>query len=421
MYASFRDKSLDQYLRRLRAWPWGNLMLRVLTIALRFLLIFYIGKFYTASNLGIFSLFGTTTAIAVMLLGFDFYAFSQREIIGQEKGIQFRRLIDQLAFWAISYFLFLPVTYFVFLSGVLPIELTFWFYCILVFEHLSQELFRLLIAIRLQFVANVLFFIRTSAWVIPVFAYWYWSDFADFTLDIIWICWFVGSMLSVIIGFIWIGIYYRGYITFGPVDWRWIESGFYVTIPFITCTVAYKIVEYSSRYFIDLILSKADVGIFSFFMNIVNVMQTFVYTLVIQEMYPRLTELYLTDSSEESIKEYQEKFFRGVVSFSLIGLFGLAIVIFPLMHFLNRSDFAKELPAYFVLLVGAVLMNLSFVPHYILYARRKDNIILNATLISAGISLVANFFMISYFGILGAAISFFISSLMLYVFKQREL
>lgn len=63
-----------------------NVVLRGITMASKFLLIFFLARFLEPTELAIYGLITATTGYALYLLGFDFYAFTAREMLKHERN-----------------------------------------------------------------------------------------------------------------------------------------------------------------------------------------------------------------------------------------------------------------------------------------------------------------------------------------------
>lgn len=382
----------------------ANISIRGLSILLRFLLVFGVGKFYALDSLGVYGLFNTSVTILIFFFGFDFYNYFHRDLLRSSKEGQLVILSNSLIFYALSYIVFIPLTYLLFLTKTLSFSLILWFYLILILEHLSQEVYRLFIVLERQLFANFLLFIRSAAWVIIVVANWYLNNFQSLTLQIIWVSWSLGAGTSLLIGCLALVKKYNGINFKWTTDFGWIWQGAKISAKFLVGTLAYKIIEFSDRYFIKFYLSDESLGIYTLFYNFSNILQTVVFTLVIADIYPILIRLY----EKKEIKEYcsvKNRFSKQVVLYSLAGGVIICVGILPLLSLMGRPELFEEFFTY-SLLVGAVtILNLSFIPHYFLYAQRHDNVIMYCTLLGATVNVAGNVLLVPIMGLQGCAIS----------------
>ncbi|WP_297484114.1 oligosaccharide flippase family protein, partial [Sulfurimonas sp.] len=258
-----------------------NLGLRGLSMLAKFLLIIYIGKFLSVSELGEYGLFVTTVTISIYFLGLDFYTYNTREILAKEKEARLPLIRDQFVFHLLVYVIVLPLLLSIFLFGIIETKFIVYFYLILVFEHLAQELYRLYTTLQKPIFANFLLFLRTGLWVYVIIAVWYVNIDGLKNLTTVWIGWIVGSFVSIIVGVVSLNKEYDFKGLAEKIDWVWIKNGLKVSMPFFVATLAYKVIEFSDRYMIDYYMTKADVGIYTFFGSIANTINIVVFTLVI--------------------------------------------------------------------------------------------------------------------------------------------
>jgi len=375
--------------------------LRGITVVGRLLIILFIGKYLSVQDLGIYSLFFTTIVLATLLIGFDFYTFRTREILSQNCTNKMEMIRDQFIFHFIGYLIILPVLMVIFWFDILSNNLIHMFYLILIMEHVSQEFFRLFTALSKPIWANIIFFIRTSAWVyilIPLVL----LNFLDFNLLFVFDFWLMGSTFSVIIS---LAILWRmdlgSFLT--PIQWGWIKKGLKVSIPFFISTIAYKTIEFSNRYFIDFLLTKDDVGVFSFFASFANTVHIFVFTGVIMLIYPKMIQAYETNKLEYGRLEKILKLYTFLFS---ICICLLVFFITPyILKVMDKNIFSEQLPVLWILLLSMFIFNMSLIPHYCLYIKKYDRHIMFITLSGSAINIILNIVLINLFGLIGASLS----------------
>ena len=385
----------------------GNLTLRLLSMGAKFLLVVVISKYLSLEQLGEYGIFVTTITLATFLLGYDFYTYSARQLIYEEDK-QLIYIRDQFLFYLIFYIVILPLLLVVFFVGLIEWKYLIYFYFILVFEHLSQELYRLFTSLSKPIFANFLFFIRTSIWVYYMTVSWYFNLTTDYGLDSVYSYWLICSGVSVLLGFIKLSKMYDLTQLNQNIDWKWIKTGIRVSTAFFIGTIAYKVIEFSDRYMIDYFLGKDSVGIYTFYSNIANALQAIVFTMVIMLYYPKMINLY----KEQKFAEFKiliKKFYLEVFLYSLLMSGTIVIAIYPLIEFLDKAEFLLEIETLWWLLFSVLVLNVSFVPHYILYVQEKDKAIRNITIFGAIINVILNVIFIPYFGITGAAVATVIS------------
>ncbi|MDY8138680.1 oligosaccharide flippase family protein [Aquimarina sp. 2201CG5-10] len=386
------------------------LLLRGSSMGAKFLLMIGLSKVLSTSDYGVISLIVTTITFFVFLLGFDFYNYSHRELI-ENKTNQQSFLLNQFWFHTIGYIVFIPIVYLIFLKEIIPFEYLFPFYILLILEHLSQEIFRFFNLFNKQNLANLTLFIRTAFWILIMVFVEYFLLKNEINIEKILYYWIGGSVLSLLFsaGFLIISRkkMLQNVVWFS-IDKKWIKKGISVSFPFFIGTVAYKIIEYSDRYMIDWYLGKESVGIYSFYTNFANIVNIVVNTITITLIVPNLLRA-VNSNDPDQIKNMISKFSKELyITVILISIL-IAIMIYPTLHWLDKEDFSLQLPVYFVVLVGNIMLNFSLLFHFLLYSYKKDKQILKPALFAAILNVILNMIFIPIFGILAAAISTLIS------------
>jgi O-antigen/teichoic acid export membrane protein len=392
-----------------------NLGIRGVSILFRFVLIFFISKYLTTEQLGDYSLFNTTVVIVYMILGWDFYTFANREIIGAPKNSKIIYVTNQLYFYVGLYVLIIPILILIYLYFGLPFTHVRYFFFILIFEHLGQEIFRLLVASRKPTLANISFFIRSALWVIVMLIFHYTDLIHISNLEFIYEYWLGGSVLNFLI-FAFYFTYKLKLFNFREFNLSLIFKGFKIASYYFAATVAFKIVEFSNRYVLDWKASKYEVGIYTVYSQMASIINVVVFTFVIMFLYPILIEAF----KEKDIRKFSKikrSMFRQIVFVSGFLIIIIILLINPILDFIDKSSISQHKSILYVLLAANFFLNLSFVWHYQLFAFSKEKYILRSSLISAFIVLISSYLLISNFGLWGAPIALLIGYLALFILK----
>ena len=378
-------------------------MLRGLTLVSKFILLLYIASYLTPEELGIYGLVSVSIAISLYLLGMDFYTFNTREIISHTQESCTPLIRDQLVFHGLVYLIVLPLLLVLFVFKFIAWQYAGWFYVLLILEHLSQESHRLLITLSRPTMANTVLFFRSGIWVYAVIATGYFYTDVR-TLQFIWSLWCLGALLCVSMTAISLRrLSWREAFSVS-VNWGWLRKGFMGALPFFGATAALLGVQYADRFFIQTYHGEAMVGFYTFYANIANVIQTFVFTGVIAILYPQVIDSFQKRKYDD-YRQLMRKLITGVFIGATVLAVGLALAIGPLLKLVKKPVYAEHLPVFWILIVAVSLLVFSFIPHYGLFVRHKDKQIFFSTVIAVIVSLTLNFFLVPRFGITGAAYS----------------
>ena len=236
------------FLKGIKSKSTVNLGFRAITIFLKFILSIIVIKELSVDDYGLLGLFQSSIVILTFVLGFDFYNYSSRELISNAKN-KFFILNNQLVFYFFSYLILIPLIIlfskiFGFFSEYLSL-----FVCILILEHLSQEIYRLLIILKKTIPATILLFLRSGVWILFLLGLIYFNKYI--TLNLLYFLWTIGAFMSVFYGI--------KFIKFKPsrqINLLWIKKGVKTSLPFFISTILFKLIEFSGRYFLDFTLKK---------------------------------------------------------------------------------------------------------------------------------------------------------------------
>jgi len=331
-------------------------------------------------QLGIYGLFTVSISYSLYLLGLDFYAYAQREMLSQPREEWRLTIFNQLAFYSVTYLVMLPVLLTVFYFRWIPLYLIGWFYILLVFEHISQELYRILIAFEKLLIANVTLFLRSGSWTYAaILVFWLRPDIHNLTP--IWIVWSIGSGLSIIIA-------YKAIINDLPepkhhytLNWPWIRRGLTVASKFILGTLSLRALFTVDRYIIDHYIGKTAVGVFSLYMGIVVALIAFTDAGVISRLYPSIVSAYRCGKHTE-YKKLIKELFMGISIVNIICSGLIVLLIKPILHYVGHEIYLEQITVLWVLLIAICIFNFGMIPHYMLYARSSDKSILAANVLS---------------------------------------
>jgi O-antigen/teichoic acid export membrane protein len=364
----------------------------------------FMARYLSPEELGIYGLITTTIIISLYFLGLDFYVVNTRENLARSKEERARLVRDQLALHGVVYIFILPMLLVVFMAGLLPWQYIGWFYVLLVLEHLAQEGNRLFFTLSLPITANIVLFLRSGAWVYVVLGTFIFSANAQ-QLTTVWIVWAIGILISLVATVYYLrqALDFRDVKTH-PVNWKWIKMGVKGALVFLSASIALRLMEYADRYFIQYYLGEAMVGVYTLYVSTARVIETFVFTGIVSILYPKIITAYQQGNLEE---------YRGLMKKMGIGISGVAIVLamiaaagmIILLKIINKPIYADYLVTYWVLLVAVVVIVLGYIPHYALYVRHADKMILIATLLGLFVTVLGNIVLIPLLGLLGASVT----------------
>ncbi|MGE6659755.1 lipopolysaccharide biosynthesis protein [Pseudomonas sp. NPDC077408] len=356
-----------------------NVALRGMTLVSKFLLIFFLARLLEPAELGLYGLLTATISYALYLLGFDFYAFTTRELLKRERSEWGGLLKDQGALSGIMYAVFLPLLCLLFLQGLLPWRLIGWFFALLILEHLTQEVGRLLIAISEQLLASLVLFLRSGVWAVAVTVLMFFEADAR-SLHYVLAAWSLGALTALLLG-----IHTITRLKMGnwekPVDWQWIGRGLKIAVPLLVATLAIRGVFTLDRYWFEALAGIEVLGAYVLFMGISNALMSFLDAGVFAFSYPGLIAAHNRRDATAFRQGLRKLLLQTLLLSAAFAVIAL-LLIGPLLQWLDRPLYIERQGLFPWVLLATVLYAIGMVPHYALYAQGYDRPIMQSHIAS---------------------------------------
>ena len=372
-----------------------NLSLRAATLVSKFALIFVLAKFLEPAEVGLYGLLSATVFYVLMALGFDFYTYATRELIVTDRRDWAGMLRDQGVFYGITYTALLPLCLLLFWLGFLPWNLAIWFFPLLALEHLAQELNRLLVAISEPLWASVVMFVRSGAWAVAA-ALWMWLDPAQRSLEFVLAAWALGVLAACVLGASRLRSLDSSSLR-RKVDWQWIRKGIRIAFPFVLATLSLRALYTVDRYWLEALGGLEVLAAYVLFVGIANAIMSFLDAAVFTFAYPAL----IAAAGKGDRADFDHR--MGRLTRHTLGVtVGLSIAALvcagPVIDWLDRPSYAEHFGLLYWTVLAAAISSVSMIPHYGLYARRKDRPIIFSHLASLPLFLIATLALIPLLG-----------------------
>ena len=400
----------------------ANLVIRGLSLAARFIIIVILARALGPSEFGVFTIIMTTEIIAILVLGFEFNAYSRREIVNAGEPIaRGEHIRNQITIACLLGFIAPAIAYGAAVAGLYPIRLAALTASIIFFDLISQEGIRILYALQRILMANTVYFVRSSAWVFLIVALYIFRPrliTTALTLEI----WSTFSLAAILV-FLWSlrGLGWEEILR-RPVNWQWIKRGFRVALPFFVCTVCVNILSYLPRYILFYLRGADQTGIFGLYAGITVGVVNLLSTITIPSGVAQATYAFAHHGKNAFTSSIKKLWVHSAVMTVILSAFLMAA--FP---FVLPFAGANQYPMDWLLLVLLVIANggqiASIVAQTALYAMHKDRDILIAT-VAAGITSIGLQFALAFLAgmhglALAMALSMFLLTALLLYFEQR--
>ncbi|MDE3740193.1 hypothetical protein PSH28_26630 [Pseudomonas resinovorans] len=391
-----------------------SVLLRGATLLCKFLLIFFLAKFLEPNDVGLYGLLVATVSYAIFVLGFEFYTYSTRELIGGDGRKWLAMIRDQCVFFIFTYFLFLPFFLMVFMKGWLPWVYASWFFLLLTLEHVAQELNRLLIAMSQPLLASVVLFFRGGAWcLLLVLIMWVNPEMRK--LEVALAAWSFGVGFSCLLGI------YRvlrlDKVSLGQgINWGWIGRGLKVAVPLLIASLAIRGIFTFDRYWVESIAGLDVLGAYVLFIGIANAVVAFLEAGVIVFLYPKIVAAAKLNDKEaflDGMKALSWNVF--LVTLALVGLVWLLSGY--LIDWIGKELYIEGYYLLKWLLLAITLYAVSMIPHVGLYACGQDKSILFSQLCGLAAFCLGVYWGAPRFGVVAVPWALCLSFLLVLIWK----
>jgi O-antigen/teichoic acid export membrane protein len=388
--------------------------LRGLTLVAKFGFILTVSKFLSPEEVGLYGLLFAMIVFSLMVIGFDYYTFANRELIAAPKDTWSRIARDQFIFYLISYVVALPILILIFVFNWLPWSIIYWFFALLAAEHIAQELNRLLIAMQKPLFAGFVMFIRQGLWALIAIGL-ITSNVEYRDLSIVFTLWLLGVSVAIVVAVTKLrslGIH----ISKAPVEWMWIMQGIKKALPFFLAAVSFQALYTIDRYWLASLSTLSVVAAYVVFISVANAIQSFLDSAVFSFSYPRLVAA-ARDHQTQVYRSIAKKLTLQTVSITALLAAASVVSIHPLLVWLQKPSYEANIDLFYWSLLGSCLLVLSNIPHYCLYAKCQDSIILVSHLSTVFVFVVVTYCLIPILGHASVPAGMALAFLFLLIFK----
>ena len=396
-------------------FPWlynlSAVGIRGIGLVAKFLLVLCLVRYFQPSELGLYGIITAVVAYALFFLGMEFYNYTSRALVDASPIAQAVIIRDQFIFYAVIFLFMSPLFYLVFYNHILPYSLCGLLFVLVITEHVSNELMRVLIVVSRPYLANVVFFLRQGLWAVLLLPLFYFlPDSRHF--NVILIAWITGAIVSIFLAVAAMRQLPWRAVLREPVHWARIWQGLKISRPFMISAFCALSMLYIERFFVNYYCGLDAVGIYTFYAGLSLTLHNLVNTGVSKM---RLAQL-LAAWKQRNHSQFQYESLRMLKETTLFvvifAIFSLCL-IYPFVHFLNKPVYLDHLSIFYFLLFGAACRSIADVPLYTLYAQHSDRLLLIINLAAFCIMLIGNSLLVPRYGLVGAALSSASASLVL--------
>ena len=380
----------------------------------RFALIFFLARYFEPAELGLFGLLSATIGFASLTLGGDYYTYSQRELISSPKTKWSFVLQHHALALTILYGILLPPQILLFHFHLLPTDLLWWYFPLLIVESLSQEGGRFLIAMGMPVRASVVAFARSGLWI--------WLLLPTMLvhptlrhLHLIFAGWLAGAVLSLLIATRSLLHNIEG-LKWHSWDFKWIRRGFKIGFMFLFATFCFRGLTTVDRYAFRALSGYTLLGVYVFYLGLSMAIMNFLDAAVFSFTYPRMVSAHRSGDTKQYSKSLSE---MAIATMTLASLLVTCILLFSpsIAKWTGRTIYDTHAHLLWILLAAAFAYAASMIPHFALYARGADKAIFSAHVSSIFVFFITVFAASQFSRLFAPALGLLIAFLWLGLFK----
>lgn len=370
-----------------------NVGLRGATLASKFVLLFFLVIYLKPADLGLYGLIVTAVAYSGYLLGFEFYNYNVREILGCDNSKRGALIKDQIVLHLLLYLIFIPLLLFIFIFDFLPSNVSVFFFLILILEHLNQEIFRLLVALSMQVEASICLFFRQGLWSLLIVLLMYFNDIFRSVETVFW-GWLIGSLISLLIGaFILYKVKLNGW--YSKIDWNWIFIGLKVAVPLLIANLALNAISTIERYWFAVLQGAEVLGIYVFYLSLTASLISILDAGVFSFLYPKLVKL-ANNNNKKDFRFNMSKMLGQTVFVIFIFAVIVLLVVFIVVYFFDKIIYYQYINLLYIALMSISIHALGCAYNYGIYSFKGDLQIFYVNLSSLLVFILSVFLISSY-------------------------
>lgn len=367
----------------------SNVSMRAITLLSRFSLLFLAARALPIEEFGLFGLLSALVIFGQYVIGMDFYTYSARQVVWQARRMRSGILISHMSLIVLAYVvlaisLWLASSsigvYARYIEVLLPL---------LLFECWGQELGRLLVSLGRPAASGIVLFIRSGAWTLALSAcLLFYPEIV--TLQIMLKTWLSASACAATLATLlaWRSLGMTGLHFLG---WRWLWRGVVVAAPFWVSSMLLRGISFYDRVWFEFLAGSYGLAAYVLYAGIAGALGSFLDAGVYSFLYPKLIARWKAGDAA-AFRRILLSLLIQVVFVSVLFILVVLVVLPFVLAWLGKPVYSENILILWILLFANVLMAISMVPSYGLYARGQDRLIFYcnfASFLVFGLSVLA--------------------------------
>jgi len=392
-------------------------LIRLSGLASKMVLAIYMGKFLPLADVGAYGLVFGAVMMLFGVLGLKFDFVVSRDIVTASPLVAARMIRDQAVLYGSNYLVVAAVGLVVSTSHVTDIP-SWQIACVVaiaIFESSASTLGAILTSLQRQVTAYVVFFIRSSLWVVPAVGLG--LLLPDFrTASVVLACWAGGGLASLLAAGFFLRDLPWSKAASLAIDTPWIVRGIRKSLLILIGTTSGTIGFYVDRFVVMHFLGVEAVGVITLYSSFANALVALVDSGVLSFTYPRLIKLFNEGETNRYWRTVRNAALESLVLGAVVAL-GMGVAVPAMGDVFHRPELALNKITLWLMLLGLWLRANVRVFYYILYSRHQDKGLWLGDMIYIIPSLGGNILFVYLFGLPGIGYGTIASSLYLFFWQ----
>jgi O-antigen/teichoic acid export membrane protein len=351
-----------------------NSLVRLTSVGLRSVLTLAMAVWLQPSELGLYAIVAATLTLTTYFYGLDFQTFSMRELSTTDlAGARFR-VRDQFAMLLLIYAIGSAITALLLRQFGLASGLVALVVPMAVVQHAALEFYRILTRLGRTVAGTVVLLIRDGAWV-PICLLVKLVT-GQLSLGGVLLFWLLGSLASVIYGgavlVTWLPPSERR-----SIDLAWLAAGLRTGLRMLGGTLSLIALFSVDRMIFAKLVSPQELGAYAFFALGCSSIQGLFETAVLPSFWAPLLQA-KKEGDNQAYLQAERRLDRACLVGAVAGSLTTGIALTLLAWLLPNRIYAQNLHFLYYLVAAYSLLTLTNIPHYRLFAARRDSLIVSA-------------------------------------------
>lgn len=389
--------------------------IRGVSLISKFVLTLFIARFMGFDTLGLYGLIVASTFLIPAFTGLGIMYMKSRESVTQTS----EEIVSMLYYYS----RLISLIYVVLIAGAIVtgyLKAEVWLFLaiifVVLFEHINQDLYLLLLNLSKAISANILHFIRTAVWIV-IFMIMAFVDPSLREIEILLLAWIFGGVFS-LIGFFWVtkNWSWKKIPSFSPL-FSWIREEFKSSRVVYSNVLMDTLGQYMNHFLVTFFLGLELTGVYVYFMQVMSALSNLLRTGVIQSARPKLVR------AHKMLDEGFSKIYKTCLKNTVMTSVMMAIISLPTMYFITEIIVDKPLalewfPIFLVNLIYFIILMAFEVEQLVLYSHHRDDLALKLSALNLIGLLILNVTLIPLFSLWGAVFTLLIVIIVRFVIQR---